>query len=354
IGLVQKPNDVFTQEISMHAKASGWFHIEDVSLSADKAYKNLTDGKIEALFIPTSQGLTYSNGRETPKAQLLLDATDILRARGAERYLLSVISSMTTQNQALTQPIGRFKSDSFKEKLSKRGGLLEVGRTSERDFDAENVLLKRPLIDVKTLYNPSLTSAFQMIPGVLCMIVCIFTIVLTSMSITKERERGTLEMLLVSPIKPFEIIAGKSIPYFLIGITNISIIIIVGMIIFNIPFRGSFLIYLLGASIFLVATLGVGILISTLAKSQQQAMMGSFIFLFPAMLLSGIMTPICNMPEFLQILANLNPLMHFVSLSRNIIIKGGSVLVFYKHFLILFLLATVLFSVATYRFRKTL
>ncbi|MBF0365586.1 MAG: ABC transporter permease [Oligoflexia bacterium] len=308
IGFVQTPDDAYTREIASHAKASGQFIVSKVSIIASEAYQSLSRGDVEALFIPPSRGLSYYEGRGEAKAQLLLDATDLLRARGAEHYLLSIIAAPSTSGN----------------------------------------------IDVKTLYNPSLTSAFQMVPGVVCMIVCIFTIILTSMSITKEKERGTLEMLLVSPIRPYQIIAGKSIPYFLIGLVNISLIISVGMIIFDVPFRGPFLMYLLGASVFLVATLGVGILISTLAQNQQQAMMGGFIFLFPAMLLSGIMTPICNMPEFLQALAHLNPLMHFVTLSRNILLKGGSPLLFWKHFGSLLLLAIFLFSTAIYRFKKNL
>jgi ABC-2 type transport system permease protein len=126
------------------------------------------------------------------------------------------------------------------------------------------------------------------------------------------------------------------------------------MIVFNLPFRGPILMYFSSAAVFLIATLGVGIQISTIAETQQQSMLGGFIFIFPAILLSGIMTPVSNMPEFLQAIAYLNPIMHFVVLSRNILLKGGSLQVFIEHFLALTVLATILFSTAIYRFKKTI
>lgn len=312
IGFVQNPKDAKVRELERLAEASGWFIPQKMSPSIEEAYEDLASGKIEALFIPDSKDFTYSVGRGEGKAQLLLDATDLLRARGAERYLLS-ISQMTQGDDS-----------------------------------------KQSAIDVKILYNPSLSSAFQMVPGVVCMIVCIFTIILTSMSITKEREKGTLEMLLVSPIKNYQIIAGKSVPYFLIGLINIFVIISAGMVIFDVPFRGPVIYYAISAALFLVTTVGVGLLISTIAQTQQQAMMGGFIFLFPAMLLSGIMTPVTNMPEYLQILASLNPLTHFVTLSRNILLKGGSPDVVIQHLAILAVMAIIVFGLAIYRFKKTL
>lgn len=311
IAFVQTPRDFMMKRIEEHAEASTWFLPQKVSSQPDEAYKLLTQGKIEALLIPPTRGLSQSLGRDEGRAQLLIDATDLLRARGVERYMASITQGL------FTNPV--------------QGGL-----------------------DVKILYNPSLTSAFQMVPGVVCMIVCIFTIILTSMSIAKERERGTLEMLLVSPVKKWQVIAGKSVPYFLLGFLNVFLIICAGMIIFNVPFRGAILAYALSATFFLITTVGVGLLISTLAQTQQQAMMGGFIFLFPAMLLSGIMTPVTNMPDYLQILAQLNPLTHFVILSRNILLKGGSPEVLIQHLVILALMALSVFALAILRFKKTL
>lgn len=316
IAFVQTVRDTAIRNLEEHALASGWFVPQIANSDTEEAFKLLTQGKVEALFVSSSQGINHDLGNNEGKAQLLIDATDLLRARGIERYL-SYIS------QKIFSP----------EKTGYMGG---------------------GSIDIKILYNPSLTSAFQMVPGVVCMIVCIFTIILTSMSIAKERERGTLEMLLVSPVKKWQIIAGKSVPYFLLGFINIFLIVCAGMIIFNIPFRGNIFIFALSATFFLITTVGVGLLISTLAQTQQQAMLGGFIFLFPAMLLSGIMTPVTNMPEFLQGVAQLNPLTHFVILSRNILLKAGSGEVVIKHVSVLMLMAISVFSLAIYRFKKTI
>ncbi len=313
VGFVQSIRDVELRSLERKAHASGWFSPLKTPSSLAKSFEQLTSGKFEALVIGPEKDLSKAMGQGEGKIQLLLDATDLLRARTIERYL-----SFITQN------------------------------TSDVPVNFKNP------IETKILYNPSLASPIQMVPGVVCMIVCVFTIILTSMSITKERERGTLEMLLVSPIKKWQIIAGKSIPFFLLGLLDIFLIVLAGILIFNVPFRGSLFYYTISSMLFLIATIGIGLLISSIAQTQQQAMLGGFIFLFPALLLSGFMTPICNMPEALQWLANANPLTHFVTLSRNIMIKGGSPEVLKRHLSILFLMAIAVFTLAIWRMKKNI
>jgi ABC-2 type transport system permease protein len=209
-------------------------------------------------------------------------------------------------------------------------------------------------LNVRVLYNPTLESAVFMVPGVMSMIVCVMTILLTSMALAREKELGTIEMLLSAPLKTGEIIAGKSIPYFLLGVLDIPLILVAAVLIFDVPVRGPLWALAIGSLAFVAATVAIGILISTLARNQQQAMMGGFIFLFPAILLSGVMFPIDNIPLWLKLFVYVNPLTYFAELLRNIMLKGGSPLVVAIDSAILVVIAAVMLRVSLARFRRGL
>ena len=186
------------------------------------------------------------------------------------------------------------------------------------------------------------------------MLVCLITILLTSMSITKEKEVGTFETLISAPILPEEVLLGKTIPYVLLGMSNIPLIMGVAIFIFDLPLRGSIAWFFISSLVFVMCTVGIGTMISTLARNQQQAMMGGFIFLFPAMLLSGLVFPIENMPWGLRVFSYLNPLTYFIEILRNITLKGGDMRLLLFDTLILLAMAVIAIFISWRRFKTTL
>jgi ABC-2 type transport system permease protein len=176
---------------------------------------------------------------------------------------------------------------------------------------------------------------------------------LTAMAITKEREMGTLEQLIVSPIRPLELMLGKTIPFIIIGFVDILLVVLAGKIIFDVPLRGIPL--LLGvAFLFILTTLSLGLFISTVSRTQQQAMMTAFFVIMPAMLLSGIFSPIESMPRPIQYITLLNPLRHFSRCVRGILLKGNGVASLWPQILALFLFGVMAIILSSLRFKKRL
>jgi ABC-2 type transport system permease protein len=178
-------------------------------------------------------------------------------------------------------------------------------------------------VEPVTWYNPELRTAIYVVPGLIGVILTLTMILLTSMAIARERERGTLEQLIVSPVRRFELILGKIVPYVGIGYVQMSVILVVGHLAFHVPINGSLgLLYAL-ASVFIAANLALGLLFSTIARTQQQAMQMSFFFLLPNILLSGFMFPFEAMPRPAQWISQLLPLTHFMRIVRGVTLKGG-------------------------------
>jgi len=209
-------------------------------------------------------------------------------------------------------------------------------------------------IQPRVWFNPELKSSLYMVPGVICLILLLTTLALTSMAITKEREVGTLEQLIVSPIKPRELIIGKTVPFVLIGLCEIVLVLSAGKVIFGLPVRGT-LLFLFGVSlIFIFTTLGLGLFISTVSRTQQQAMMTSFFILMPAMLLSGIFSPIESMPRIIQHITLLNPLRYFSKAVRGILLKGNGLAELGTDVTALLIFGSVTLLLSSLRFRKHL
>jgi ABC-2 type transport system permease protein len=203
-------------------------------------------------------------------------------------------------------------------------------------------------------YNPELKSSVFFVPGVIAMILMVITMLLTSMAITREREIGTIEQLVVTPIKPYQLLLGKMLPFAIIGMVDITIILIVSAGHFHIVIKGSIPLLYFSAVLFLFTTLGMGLLISTLANTQQQAIFVTLMLLQPAILLSGLMFPIANMPEPVQWFTYLNPMRYFLVIIRGIILKGNDFMTLAPQFYLLFALGVVIFAVAVTRFHKTI
>jgi len=222
--------------------------------------------------------------------------------------------------------------------------------TEIRDNGGGGIVVSQP----RVWYNPNLKSSVYMVPGVICLILLITTLLLTSMAVTKEREMGTLEQLIVSPIKPWELILGKTIPFVFIGFCDVVLIISAGKLIFDVPIRGN-LLFLFGvALLFVLTTLSLGLFISTISRTQQQAMMTAFFFAMPAMLLSGIFSPIENMPRIIQQITLLNPLRYFSTAVRGILLKGNDISILWPQVLALFIFGITASVFSSLRFKKYL
>ena len=207
---------------------------------------------------------------------------------------------------------------------------------------------------IRTWYNPNLDSQYFFVPGIVAILVMVTAFILTSIAIIREKEDGTMEQLIVTPLKSYEFIIGKTIPYIIIALAQMSAVIVVAIFWFRIPLNGSILLLFFATCLFLLSTLGIGLFISTISSTKQQAMMTSFFFIMPFFMLSGFVFPIDNMPEVVQWLTYLNPLRFFLVILRGIFLKGVGLDVLWPQYLALALLGTIVFSGAILRFKKRL
>ncbi len=203
-------------------------------------------------------------------------------------------------------------------------------------------------------FNADLESRNYYVPGIIAQLVMLIGLMLASMAIVREKEVGTIEQIMVTPIRPLEFILGKCAPFVVIGFLNTGLISLVGLCWFEIPLRGSFGLLLLGTALFLISTLGIGLFISTISQTQQQAMMTTFFFFFPAMLFSGFIFPIANMPPVIQWLSLLDPLRYILVIIRGVFLKGVGLGVLWTQFAALLVLGLAVMTFAISRFHKTL
>jgi ABC-2 type transport system permease protein len=209
-------------------------------------------------------------------------------------------------------------------------------------------------LEPRPWYNPGLSSRWFFVPGVIGSLTLVLVVTLTAFAVVREREIGTLEQIMVTPIRPAEFILGKTIPFFLIGLFDVSLIAAVGTLWFRIPFRGHFSVLLAGSVLFIVCMLGVGLLISTVSSTQQQAMVTAFFFIMPAIAFSGFGFPISTMPHWMQILTYAVPLRYFLIVLRGTYLKGVGFEILWPQMAAMAGLGVGLLTVAILRFHKAL
>jgi ABC-2 type transport system permease protein len=193
-----------------------------------------------------------------------------------------------------------------------------------------------------------------MIPGVAAVVLLVVTTISTAMSIAKERELGTIEQLLVTPMQPATLLFGKILPFAGIGLVVAGVVLAVGTNLFRVPVRGPIHVLILGTAFYLLSTLGTGVLISTVAKTQQQAILGGFFFIMPAIYLSGFMSPVENMPAWIQPLTWINPVRYYVEILRSCLLKGATLSDLWPQLGALVLFGSAIFGASSMRFRKRL
>jgi len=266
------------------------------------------------------------SGQSAP-LQVILDATNSNTALIASGYVNQIVLGFAKQYQ--TDRIARISPQ-----------LVE----------------KMPAIELaqRPWYNPELHSRWFFIPGIIGSLTLVLVVNLTAFAVVREREIGTLEQIMVTPIRPAEFILGKTLPFFLIGLFDVSLIGVVGTLWFQVPFRGHLIVLFTGAVLFLLCMLGVGLLISTISATQQQAMVSAFFFIMPAITFSGFGFPISTMPQWLQYLTYLSPLRYFLVVLRASYLKGVGFDILWPQLAAMLALGIVLLMTATMRFHKAL
>ncbi len=209
-------------------------------------------------------------------------------------------------------------------------------------------------LEQRPWYNPGLSSRWFFVPGVIGSLTLVLVITLTAFAVVREREIGTLEQIMVTPIRPVEFILGKTLPFFLIGLFDVSLIAVVGTLWFQVPFRGHVSVLFTGAVLFILCMLGVGLLISTVSSTQQQAMVTAFFFIMPAITFSGFGFPIATMPQWLQYFTYLSPLRYFLVVLRGVYLKGVGMDILWPQMAAMAGLGFSLLTLAILRFHKAL
>ena len=227
-----------------------------------------------------------------------------------------------------------------------------IRRAAERARAAGLAAPARIEVAPRLFYNPGLKSAPYIVPGIAAMLLVVVTTIVTAMGLSREREQGTLEQVAVTPIPATLLLAGKMTPFVFIGFFDVLLLTVAGTWVFGVPLRGNLAVMALATFLYLLSTLGVGLLISTLSSNQQQSFLGGFLFTMPAMLLSGIMTPIDSMPRWMQWITYANPLRYFQQIARANMMKGAGLADVWPEVLALAVFGAVIFGLATARFRK--
>ncbi len=302
--------------------ASGYFVIQGRVPSIRDVRKSLDDGNaMVGIVIPDGLERDINGGRKG-HIQTIIDGSNAIYATMVRSYLERIVTNRALELSA--------------EQMSKNG---------LQPFTPLN-------IQPRVWYNPTLKSRDFMVPGVFALVLMIISTVLTSMAIVKEKERGTIEQLIVTPIKPIELIAGKLLPFAIISLVDITLVTMVAVFWFQIPLHGSFILLFALSALFMLTTLGLGLLISTVSKTQQQAMMISMLLIMPIILLSGVMSPIDNMPVAVQYFTLLIPLRYFIVIVRSIFMKGSGMSMLWPDTLALAAFGIVLFLLSVSRFNK--
>jgi ABC-2 type transport system permease protein len=225
---------------------------------------------------------------------------------------------------------------------------------AQRVQGAQGMRQVQVTVEQRPWFNPDLNGRWFFVPGVIGTLTLVTIVNLTAFAVVREREVGTLEQIMVSPIRPAEFIFGKTIPFFIVGLGEVALVVAVGVLWFQIPFVGSAFVLLLGTALYLLSTLALGLLISTVCTTQQQAFSTNFFVLNPFFILSGFSFPISSMPQVLQWFTYINPLRYYLVVIRGTLLKGVGVSVLWPDFAAMAILAFVLLTLSILRFRKTL
>jgi ABC-2 type transport system permease protein len=319
-------NTPSSRDLASRFQGSGCFDIVARPTDERDARRLIDEGEVKALF-RFNRGFSEDlSGNRTSHVQLILDGSDSNTASVVISYASNIAAG--------------FNREVMVQRLEKGSGMrLEADPVS---------------VVSRAWFNPNLDSRWFFLPGVIAQLVMLISIILSSMAIVREREIGTMEQIMVTPIGRAEFILGKTVPFALIGFADVVLVSLVAVFWFQVPFLGNPLTLIFATAIYLLSTLGVGLFISTVSRTQQQAMMTAFFFAMPAILLSGFIYPIANMPTVIQWITYLNPLRYYLVIIRGVFLKGVGFAVLWPQMLALAALGVVMIGLASSRFKKTL
>lgn len=319
-------NSVLSRELISRFTGSGYFDVIEYVDRINQASLLIDRGEAQAL-IRIDKGFAATIGAgKSAAVQLIVDGSDSNTAGIVLNYGAKIVGGYAEEI------IGR-------RLVSLHGLVHQPGGVH---------------LATRAWFNENLESRNFYVPGVIAIIVMLITLMLTSMAVVREKEIGTMEQIMVTPITPFEFILGKTVPFALIGFADVLLITLIAVFWFKVPIQGSLLLLFGATSLYLMTTLGIGLFISTVSQTQQQAMMSTFFFYFPAVLLSGFMFPIANMPVAVQWLTLLNPLRYFLVIVRGIFLKGIGPSILWPQMVALAVMGVITLWLAAGRFKKTL
>lgn len=322
-----------SRELIDRFSASDTFRVTRRAETPEDIRKWIDAGRISAALQINSGFSRESHEPTGTTVQIVVDGTDSNTASVVMSYTQKIVTEYS--REVLEKRLNRLPNvpPSLKKPFFKRGGI----RVESRAF-----------------FNPNLESRNFYVPGIIALLIMLVTLILTCMSVVREWEIGTMEQIIVSPLRPVELILGKTIPFALIGYMDVLLVTGVGVFWFDVPIRGSVFLLFLATTLYLLSSLGIGLFISTISRTQQQAMMTMFFFFVPAILLSGFIFPIANMPEVVQLLTYANPLRYFLVIIRGIFLRGNGFAVLWPQMAALAILGGIVFTFSALRFRKRL
>lgn len=305
--------------------SSGYFQIYDYANNYDDVTNYIDNGKvILALVIPTDFE-SRINRAETAPLQALFDGSDGNTASIAAGYMQNIVLS--------------YAKDISIKRLNRLG--------------MKNIPAGTLTAEVRVWYNPTLKTRNFMVPGIVGLLLSVITLILTSLAVVKEKEIGTMEQLIVTPLKPYQIIIGKLVPFVILGFASVVIVLTAMRFIFDIPVKGDIVFLFASSFFYILSTLGLGLFVSTISKTQQQAMMlAIFLVLMPMIFLSGFAFPIENMPKIIQYISYIIPLRYFIDIIRGVVTKGLGFADLWLNALILLLMGMLIFALSSMRFQK--
>ena len=319
IAILDQSKDTETQKIITKINTSKYFDIKQEISNENEIENVFKKGTIKAVLVFENHFIKNLETKKQAKVQVITDATDPNIANTITNYVNAILQNYT-------------------QKLNQENSAAYSIQTQTQLY-----------------YNPELKSVFNFVPGVMTVILMLVSAMMTSISITREKELGTMEVLLVSPLKPFLVIIGKVFPYIFLSIINATIIVLLGYFVFQMPIVGSLFLVAFESILFIVTALSLGILISTVANSQQTAMMISlFALMLPVIILSGFIFPISSMPLPLQIISNIIPAKWFIIIIKAVMLKGATLGIIWKETIILIGMTIFFIALSTKKYKKRL
>ena len=333
IGWMDMDRTPQSRDLRQRFTGSGRFDIVGWPASEEDVQRTLDRGEAQAVVrILPGFARDTARGHET-EVQVLIDGTNSNTASIVANYAGSVIAEYSA------------------EVLQSQQRLKLLARTPAGPV---NAAAPQVTARARVWFNPDLYSRNYFIPGVIANIIMLVTLMLTALGIVREKEIGTMEQLMVTPVRPLELMLGKTLPFALVGLLDVVLVTGVALLVFHIPLHGSFLLLLFCAALFLMTTLGAGLFLSTISHTQQQAMMASFFFSMPAFMLSGFAFPLRNMPVVVQYLTYLNPVRYFIEIVRGIFLKGSGISALWPQMLVLGVYGMAILGLSAWRFQKRL